>query len=218
MADNVRKRGFHWYKSLGGSACPLIETHPVASAWRPTLTVTTPFYMNLRPGDPVVRLSTGYMDIAGGSESDTKATAIYGICAGFVTQWDGSRMVFRDYYPNEGVTYGTNFARQTYIKVYPVRGALFEVDVADKTTATTYAAYLAFIGENADHVLDYNNANNDCDTMLDISSHNTTSTLQWRLMKVEQNNPENQDFSGSYVKLVVQCNIPQEPVGSSTGV
>ncbi len=218
MADNTHIKGFRWHRSKDGSANPVVRRIQLASAYRPTLTIgAAPVYTNIRPGDPILRLSTGYGDLSYGTESDTPSTRALGIVAGFEPMYVTGKMVPQDYYPNEGITYGTVFERQTWVHYYPAETAYFEIDCDDKTTATTYAAYLAFQGETCRHTLGAA-ATNETDTMLDISDHNTTSTFVWRIEEVQLHNTNNQDFAGSYVKLIVSCNVPQTGVGSATGI
>lgn len=223
MANNVHRRGFRWFKSRTGSANPVVRSIPLASAYRPTLTVSaSPVYVNLRPGDPILRLSTGYGDLSYGTESDTPSTRVLGVCCGFEPLYNSGlgKRVPQDYYPNEGITYGSVLDRTSTLLYYPAETAYFEVDVDDASTATTYAAYLALVGETCRHNLatTASQALNETDTMLDISDHNTTATFTWRIEEVLRNDPNNADFSGSYVKLIVSCNAPQISSGSTTGI
>ena len=98
--------------------------------------------------------------------------------------------------------------RQSRALVVPVQGVVFECDVDDATTATTFGAYQAYIHENVDHVCvaDLTNASKPkANPKLDISGHATTHTLGWRIVGVSTS-LENQDFSGTGVKLYVVCN------------
>lgn len=222
MAVNaIHRKGFRFYKSVSGSANPTIERITLASAYRPTLTVSaSPVYVDLDAGTPILRLSTGYGDLSFGTESDTPSTRVLGVVVGFGPMYDGTKMDFRTYYPNAGITYGTNFERETFVHYIPAQSAWFSIDVDDATTATSYAAYLAFKGENCRHNLatTASQALNKTDVMLDISDHNTTATFPWRIEDVVLNDPNNPDFAGSYVKLIVSCNVPQTGVGSATGI
>lgn len=216
--NNVHRKGFRFFKSLHGSGKMMVERIELASAYRPTLTISaSPVYVNMRPGDPILRLSTGYGDLAFGTESDTPSTRVLGVVVGFSPLWDGSSFLFQNYYPNAGITYGSVVDRTTYVYYIPAHTALFEVDVDDATTATTFASYLAFQGETCRHVFN-DSANNETNTMLDISDHNTTATFTWRIEKFIQSDPNNQDFAGSYVKAIVSCNTPQISSGSTTGI
>lgn len=221
MADNVHRAGFRWFKSRSGSAKPVVERIALASGFRPTLTISAgSVFYNLREGDVLTRLSTGYADIMSGAESDSPSTAqVLGVVAGFEALYDANsgKMTPRSFYPSAGITYSTVFERQSFVLYYPADQNYFVVDVDDKTTATTYAAYLAFKGENLRHI--YNATGPDTDTMVDISGHATTNTFPWRIVDVLLHDPNNQDFSGSYVKLVVTGNIVQDQgVGAALGV
>jgi hypothetical protein len=218
---NVHRKGFRFYKSVSGSTNPTIERITLASAYRPTLTVgASPVYVDLDAGTPIIRLSTGYGDISFGTESDTPSTRVLGVIVGFGPMYDGTKMVFNTFYPNAGITYSTNFERETVVHYIPAQSAWFSIDADEATTATTYAAYLAFKGETCRHNIatTASQALNKTDVMLDISDHNTTSTFTWRIEDVILNDPNNQDFSGANVKLIVSCNVPQTGVGSATGI
>lgn len=220
MADNLLRYGFKFTRTISGGDSPVVEKLPLASAFRPTLTVgAASKYKNLRAGDPVQRLSTGYLDICAGQESDTPDTTVYGVIAGFEYQYSSSQgtMVLADSYPSDGISYGTNFERQTFVHIYPASRCYFEVCCDDKATATTYAAYLALVGENANHTFDTTDGG-DCKTLLDISTHNTTATLLWRIVGVNKDHPENENFDELYVKVEVVANALQEPAWSATGV
>lgn len=219
MADNRHYAGFRFLRSKSGADKPVIERRALASGYlASTLIGAATINKTLKKGDPVKLVSTGYVELAEGTEHDTDGTALYGVIAGFETMYSSSqgKMIFTDKYPLEGVTYGTNFDRQTTVLVIPAHTAYFEIDADDKTTATTYAAYLAFIGENALHLLNATD-NADCDTMLDISTHAVTADLLWRITGVNQYHPDNQDFSGLYVKLEVTGNRVQDPSITAAG-
>lgn len=219
--NNTHRRGFRWFKSRYGSAKPVVERIQLASGYRPTLTVSaSSVFIAMRPGDPILRLSTGYGDLSFGTESDTPSTRVLGVVAGFEPLYLNSKMTPQDYYPNEGITYGSVLERASWVHYYPADSAYFEIDVDDASTATTYAGYLAFKGETCRHNLatTASQAANDSDTMLDISDHNTTSSFTWRIEDVLLHDPNNVDFAGSYVKLIVSCNAPQISSGSTTGI
>jgi hypothetical protein len=122
-------------------------------------------------------------------------------------------------YPTGGITYSTNLERMSYVYVAPAFGSVWSIDVDDNTTAATEAAYLAFIGQNADHILvaDTTNANRPkADPQLHITGHATTNTLHWRIIDYSQS--VGMDFSGKFVSLHVEVNItgegPFTPLGT----
>lgn len=174
--------------------------------------------MDLHVGDPVQVLSTGYVSLAVGSEGTQ--TTIDGIVVGFSPEFDGTVMQPRNKHVGGQGAYSTNYERENFVYVVPAEGNIFEIDCDDNTTFTTYATYLAAISENADMVLsaDTTNANDPKATpRLDISTHNTTSTLQWRILDIGQT-ADNVDYSGNYVKLLVTINKTSQAPFQTTGV
>lgn len=212
--DNRHRYGFRWVGSFSGKDKPEPKRVPIASAYAPTAGGTN---VGLHVGDPIQIASTGYGTICVGSEGTQ--SIIYGIIDGFEPVFDGSVMQPRNFFPNGGGVYSTNYSRQTFALVIPVVDQIFAIDVDDKTTFTTYATYLASWGENADMVLvadTSNAADPKADPKLDISSHNTTNTLQWRIIHEERN--VYQDYGGSNVSLLVTCNKVQQAPYNTTGV
>ena len=216
MADNAREYGFRWVRNLQGNSAPKPQRLRIATGYQPI--VTGPTNVDLHAGDPVTLLSTGYAQIGVGSEGTQ--TAIYGVAVGFGPSYNAAwgGMMPMNKYPG-GTAYSTLLERQSFVWVVPVVGQLFEIDCDDAVTFTTEATYLAAIGENCDFVLtaDTTNANDPKATpQLDISTHNTTNTLQCR---IEDLSPRvNQDYSGNYVKLQVTFNKVQQAPYNTTGV
>lgn len=216
MADNRQEYGIRPHRGdFSGGSLFKPEEHIVASAQS--------FDINggasnvaLGYGDMVRLLSTGGVALCDGAEGAGGALAPYGIVVGVGPFFDGTKMVRGRTLPSD-TTYGTNLARQSTVLVVPVDGTLFEADCDDATTATTKAAYQAFIGENVDMRHDVTASNTRPTPRIDISSHATTNTLIWRIVGISKD-VSNQDFSGNFVKLIVRCNIPQLPRGSTTGV
>lgn len=214
MADNAREYGFRWVRSELGQGNMPVQRVRLASAYQPAAGGTN---VDLHPGDPMQIASTGTGTIGIGSEGTQ--SIIYGICAGFSPEYDGSVMQPRNKHTGGSGAYSTNLERQNFVYVIPVVGQVFEIDCDDNTTATTEQAFYAFIGENADMVLtaDTTNANDPKATpQLDISTHNTTSTLQWRIVDISPR--VNTDYTGNYVKLRVTCNKVQPAPFNTTGV
>lgn len=210
--DNIHRYGFRWVRSVSGKAAPDVVKVPIASAYAPTAGGTA---VGLHVGDPIQIASTGYGTISVGSEGTQ--SKVFGIIHGFGPIYDGAVMQPRSFFPNAGGAYSTNYIYQSFMYVVPVEDQIFAVDCDDKTTFTTYATYLASFGENADMVLvadTSNAADPKADPKLDISTHNTTSTLQWRILDVNQK--VYQDYGGSNVSLLVSCNVPQRT--NTTGV
>jgi hypothetical protein len=96
--------------------------------------------------------------------------------------------------------------RRSILDVIPAAGNYFEIDCDDASTATTYAAYLAFIGEAADHTFDVGTVERAgyANPKLDISTH-LNSAGQWKIVGVSRT-MNNRDFTGLNVKLIVEIN------------
>lgn len=209
MSDNVHKYGFRWVRSIYGEPFPKVQRYRLASGY--TKSLGSP--VDLRVGDPVTLLATGYIQHQVGSEGTQLGNI--GVVAGFGPVYDGSVMQVVNHFTAGGGVYGTNLEHQTYVWVTPGYGSIWEVDCDDKVTATTEAAYLALIGENVDHVLT-TGSEPLANPLLDISTHSpSTATLLWRIVDISQA-AENVDFSGNYVKLLVTPNVAQQ--SSTTGI
>lgn len=213
MADNQKGHpGFKWAVGYNSKPMPTPFLVPVASGYTGAINGGTT--VDINPGDPVRRLSTGYFAHAAGNEGGSGGETIYGICVAVAPYYDGSAMVPGNRLPANTV-YGTNFERQSFIHVVPANAGLWAIDCDDSSTATTYAAYLAFLGENADHRLTAGSEpKTNC--LLDISTHGT-ATAQWRIEHISRT-AKNQDFSGLYVELIVSCNEGQQPEFTATGI
>ncbi len=205
MADNTRRYGFRWIRSIGGVPNPKPQRMRVASAYAPVVGATG---VNINVGDPVLYTTTGTAIKAVGSEGTQTQT--YGVCVGFGPRWDGSAMSPTNKYVS-GTTYGTNLERQTFIYVVPVVGQLFEID-AD-ATLTDQATAISHIGANADFSLtaDTSDASNPKMTpQLAVSTINpATATLQLRIEDLSQT-MDNVDWTGAYAKLLVTFNRVQQ--------
>lgn len=217
MADNPIKYGFRWSLAHnGGRNMPQPEEMIVATSQA--------FNINggaqgvaLGPGDPVTRLSTGGANLCDGSEGAGGGVALYGICVGVLPYYDVTFGYMRPagLLPS-AVAYGTNLERQSKILVVRAEAGVWEVDCDENSTATTLAAFQAFMGENCDHVLTGVVGATRALPRLDISTH-ATATSQWRIVGISKT-AENQDYSGNYVKLYVTVNESQGPYFTATGV
>lgn len=189
--------GFRWRGSANAPSVaePPIEIHPVADD----------FAVQLSLGDPVKLISTGYIEDADPGD------AVYGIFAGAEQYFDGDVIRKGGKIPAD-VSYDTNFARQTLARIIPARGQLFECDADDGTTATTWANWLALVGENVEWqtgtaVGDWSGAT------LDISGHATTDTLSVRIRGIP--NRDMQDLASSRVKVLCEFNLVQSTLAGA---
>ena len=207
MADNMQEYGFRWSVRYNGGPMPTPIECIVATGQN--FVVSAANY-SLRAGDPVKQVNTGGINLADPGD------ALFGVVVGVQPYWDGSVMRPTDALPS-GVSWGTNLARQSKVLVVPVHLGLWEVDCDDSSTATTEAAYQAFIGENCDHAFVGNATTLKVHPRLDISTH-ATADGQWRIMKIS-GDVANKDFSGNYVKVVVAANeVTLGPAFTATGV
>lgn len=215
--DNAVKYGFRWSNANGGRNMPqpLEELVVTSQAFAVNGGAAAP---GLGIGDPVIRLSTGGVTLADGTEGAGGAVNIYAVVVGVKPYYDATfgRMTPSNVLPS-AVAYGTNLERQSKVLVVPVGWGLWDVDVDDATTATTLAAYQLFIGENADHILTGVSGQVRAFPKLDISGHGTSNALHWRIVRVSPTQ-ENQDFSGANVKLTVAANVAQGVPYTATGV
>jgi len=206
MADNPALYGFRWKQSRFGSGLPNIEYYPVASAyqWAPG-----GVSVDLNVGDPVKKVNDG--TVAGVAAGD----ATFGIVATIAPYFNGTAMVRGKSLPG-GTTYGSNLERQSFVGIILCVGNIFEVVCDDAVTATTQAGYTAFIGENTDVSINQVSGSTLATPKLDISLHNTTNTLVWRIVGLSKT--PNIDFSGANVPLLVTGNVVQEAPDQTTGV
>jgi hypothetical protein len=180
--------------------------------------------LTLQPGDPVKLLNDGTVTLAGGNENSQTSNIMFGVCVGIGGQgyFNGTRMVRSPFLPS-GVTYGTNVDRQSKVLVVPFSAGIWEIDCDDAVTATTYLAYQALIGENCDHRLapntsGFTTAQLAANPVLNIASHAAaTTTLSLRIFGVSQTFA-NQDYTGNYVKLMVQVNKGAESLYTNVGI
>ena len=91
---------------------------------------------------------------------------------------------------------------------------MWRIIVNDATTATTEAAYQALVGENCSHIHTAASGGLALTPKLNISTHATTATLDWRIIGIPDRT--SQDFSGANVDLEVVCNRPQMFTGAGT--
>ena len=204
--NNVALYGFRPYRCL---ATPGVIRKSVATAYQAQDDGTS-FSVDLNIGDPLQLVSTGTVALA------NTTVACYGVLAGVAPYWDGTRMAIGNKLPG-GTTWGTVEERRSYVYVYPAENWIFEVDVDDNVTATTRAAYQAFVGENCTHTCVGDTTSAEARPLLDISLHATTAGLVWRIVDISDS-MYNQDYSGTRVKLLVQANITQAPGQAATTI
>lgn len=210
MADNRKVRGFVWSTAAnGGKSCPAPIEMAVADAYQGQLDGAGA-NVDLRPGDPVKLVSTGTVALANTTD------APYGIMVGVSRYFNGTVIDPHAFLPG-GATGGGIFERQSRVLVVPANAGTWSLQVDDKTTATTEAAYQAFIGENVIHVCAGDGTTGYAAPQIDISSHATTATLEWRIVGIDPTE-SNADFAESNVSLLLQVNFSQLPQQAATPV
>lgn|SRR5512139_50179 len=183
----------------------------IASAYAPTVNAVS---TGIGIGDVVKLVNDGTVALAAVGD------AVFGVIVGVEQYYDSSGsiqgpMVTGSVVPS-GVTYGTNYSRETVVLVQPAFGMRFWALADDASTATTYAGYRAFINENVD--INLVAVSSRQAPLIDISTHNTTNTLVWRIVDIP--GPDSQvDWASLYVPLLVEANLVQNPgLMSATGV
>lgn len=216
MADNRHKYGFRFYSSMTGVGRTSAVEFPIASAYAPV--INTNVSVGLSIGDPVQLLTDGSVALAG--DTTTTGAVPFGVVVGLRAKVDANQKSRpANYYPT-GVTYTTK-ENETLAQVLPFGRDIWEIDADDAVTATTEAAYRALIGNNFDMVYLLDATNPDkrrANPMLDISGGGFgANTAHFRLFNISKTR-ENVDFSGNYVKLLVQLNEGREPMFTATGL
>lgn len=207
MANNVHKYGFRFYQGSSGRDRPTGLPMQVANAYQAKADDTTTS-VDLNVGDPVKLVSDGSVALANATDVP------YGIVTGILNVFNSADGANR---PNNRVpgatTPGTTaIDRQTTVLVTPCEGVIWEVDVDDNTTQTTYTGYQGIIGNNIGHscVADTSNSGlPKADPRLKMSTLGTVGTLDWRIVGISKT-ADNKDFSGTNVKLLVKANTTNE--------
>lgn len=213
MADNPVKYGFRLARFRSGfsmSSCE--EAFCISGA---TFAGGAATAASLRPGDPIVRLNSGAVNVAPGT--DGTPGDVLGIVIGIGQYLDPSfsnAVTARGNALPSSVAYGSNLNLQSKIFYIPAEAAVWRIQVNDATTATTLAGYQAFVGENCSHIHTALSGGLALTPKLNISTHATTATLDWRIIGIPD--PNSQDFSGANVDLEVICNRPQNFTGATT--
>lgn len=208
MADNARGRGLR-YVGTRGYPAPTPERVRVATAYQGSV-APGPVSVDLCVGDPVVKVTDGTV-------AHWASGAIYGVVCNILPYWDSGEGVMKagKQLPG-GTAYGTNYSRESIVEIIPAANVLFEMDCDDAVTATTYAAYRAFIHENAQMVYEPDSNTRQANPVLDISTHAVTNTLPLRIVDISK--VPVQDFTGKYVKLIVTANLVQQAPWTPLGV
>lgn len=197
MADNEHLYGFRWSTAAnGGKSAPNPVRLFYATGQDDQDDGSNSVDINV--GDPLKLVSTGGVIVAL-TTNDVSYVAV-----GFGPRWNGTVMEPTTKLNNQ-TAWGTIEDRRQYVWGVDARAGVWEIDVDDNTTATTYAGYVAFVNENANWVVPGNTGATSADPKLDISSHATTAGLGCRIVGISDT-MWNRDFSGANVKLLVRFN------------
>jgi hypothetical protein len=219
--NNLTGYGFRWAKEWPGQRdIPGIIPRYVASAASFDPSGGTANCV-LGPGDVVNEVSDGTVFFCQGTENAQTPRIPYAVVVGVYPFFDASlgshgAMRWGTVLPSD-VAWGTNINRASKVACVPITAGVWEVDI-DETSASwdTEAEFRDMIGENVD-MINTNSPTNRLAPKLDISSNATTATLYFRIVGISRT-VENQDFSGTGVKLLVRANISSTPEHAPLGV
>ncbi len=212
MANNRAKYGFRFYSSQHGTGRASGVEGGVTSGYQANVPATN---VGMSIGDPVAFNAAGNFEIA----EDITADRFFGVIAAIRTARIESNGKSRpaSYLPG-GTTY-TNEVDRSSLIVLPFSNNIWEIDAVGGA-ATTLAAYRLLVGLNANIIYSLDLTNTDkprANPQLDLSTAAVTAGLDFRIMGVSKT-AENQDFSGTNVKLLVQLNLGSDPALGVTGV
>ncbi len=203
--DNTHRYGFRWVGSMDGSCYPKPQEFLVASAYAASVSATN---VDLNIGDPVQfnvgAPGSGFIELAGGAGSPS---IFWGVIVGFSNVKVGLPLAGRKF---SRLPAGTTWSLETdasKVLVVPFGRNIWEIDADDKVTATTLTAYRALVDKCCDlsYNLDITDASKPkANPMLDVSTK-TDDTADFRIVGVSKT-ALNQDYAGSYVKLLVCVN------------
>jgi hypothetical protein len=195
---NTSIGGYRFVRTSNGGHGPSVMEFPVADS-NSTAIFT---------GDVVKMTSGGFVDVAAAGD-----TQLLGVCHGVVQYWDGEFLRQGRYLP-ASTTSGSVRDRQSRILVTLAEGAVFEVDADDGVTATTEAAFQAFVGENCDITAGAGStATGQSGHSLDIGDHKS-GAAQVRIVGLSSR--LDNDFTSTRAKLLVKFN--EDYLASTSGV
>lgn len=215
MANNRAKYGFRFYSAQNGSGRAAGIEVGVTSAYQANVGAGN-VNVGISIGDPVAFNAAGNVELA----QDITADRFFGVVVAIRNARIDSNGKSRPASYLPGATSYTNEVDRSSLVVLPFGSNIWEVDADDNVTATTLAAYRALVGLNADMIYTTDVTNTDkprARPELDISTAAVTAGLDFRIMGVSRT-AENQDFSGTGVKLLVQLNLGSDPAIGLTGV
>lgn len=205
--SNYLFTGLRWYRNKFGGDKP----NPIPCV------VADNYATALYPGDPVAAVNDGTVAqcAAGG--------AVFGVIHSVLQLKNSDSVLVRNALYVPANTRWTNHADRTIVMVIPAREAEFKVQADDGSSITTLAAALSCVGENADHTFASATASaalglSAC--LLDISTHNTTNTLGWRIVDALTDTMPGSDPTVTRHTYIVSANLlnNEGATVSATGV
>lgn len=219
---NTSNSGFRLVKNPGGGGKAQPISYPVASGFQ---AVANGINVDLCVGDPCFRLSTGYIGVSTSGSTFTAGERPFGIIVGIEQYWDSTNG-FISMEGNRvpgGTTYGTVYERETRVLVQPIgEDTILEIEFSTAATYTTYATWLAKIGENVDLLFTGASATTKrANPRLDESTIAAPgTTLAWRIVDIPKFGTQGdieQDWTSAYVKAWVTPNLTQRAPVYTTG-
>ncbi len=197
MANNVHLYGFRWHSSKSGMPQP--KPIPLAYATGQNDVDDGANSIQISAGDPLKLMSTGGVKVALAGE-DVSYVAV-----GFTPVYNATSGVKEpsNRIPN-ATAWGTLENNRPYVLGVPVRGSYWEIDTND-AGATTYAGYVALINSNCTWAVAGAGTPRKADPMITSASAAVTAALGLRVVGVS-GSTYNRDYTGLYVKLVVEFN------------
>lgn len=205
MANNTARYGFRPHQTSAPGTLP-IERFTVATGYQ-AQNDGAGFNVDLHIGDPVIVLAAGTVGLA------TVGVDVYGIIVGFSPYNVGGVLTPTDTLPG-GTTWTTEDLKS---EVLVVRASAcdWEIDCDENTSNTTEAGYRLDINSNCNHACVGDTTAKEARPLLDISTSGTDEEKTWRIVGISQT-AENQDFSGTRVKMLVRINSGSEPGTAAT--
>lgn len=214
MANNRAKYGFRFYSSQHGTGRASGIEGGVTSAYQANVGSGN-VNVGISIGDPVAYNAAGNFELA----EDVTADRFFGVVVAIRNARIESNGKSRPASYLPGATSYTNEVDRSSLIVLPFANNIWEVDAVGGA-ATTLAAYRLLVGLNANMIYTTDVTNTDkprARPELDLSTAAVTAGLDFRIMGVSKTQ-ENQDFSGTGVKLLVQLNLGSDPALGTTGV
>jgi len=179
--------------------------------------------VDLCVGDPCSLRLTGYIDANTTSSTFTVGERHFGIVVGIEQYWDATNNVMQKGLGNRlpgGTTYGTVYERESRVLVQPLTADTIVECEAAAATYTTYATYLALVGNNVDLTYAGSSATlKKAFPRVDLTTAHTTNTLAWRIFAIPKTTSAGpQDWTSAYVKIWLKANLTAQAPFYTTGV